>query len=241
VKLFQAGRTRAENESPRRSSRSRRATAAACTIAALGIGTAVAGALPASAEAASQPAAHFAAAATPFQNKVIEKVMERLPGGTRVSSGDVRWRDGVTVAIPTSATARPAFDGTAKSDAATGLTSNCANSDFCAFDQKGFMGCSVSIPQTFTNRFADWALFSGTNCGGNGTWSWANETPFKVWKAQGHSGGTQVDTFDVQGGSNTGTVWCIPAEVQNSDVGDKATRTLGWIQMTASTGACDNS
>lgn len=258
MKLFQAGRQGMEKKNLRQGAMPAWAIIVASAGAVVALGTATAQALPASAAVTNRHAARFAAAATAFQNKVIDQVMARARGGIRVSAGEVRWPDGIFVGVPTSPTAHvilgdstnPGLGDSTKSSVAPDLTSNCIGDTFCAFSKPNFGGCGVGIGQHDTNLFFDWALFSEVSlqCSENGTvgagtWSWVNKTSFKVWKAQGHSGGqpgTNLAPWSVSGGSNTGTTWCIPAEVQNANVTDTITRTLGWIQMTGSTGPCLN-
>lgn len=248
MKRFQVRRQGTEKKYPRHRTQPAWPIIAAIAGLVVALATATVQVLPASAAVTNRLAASLAASATPFQNKVIDQVMARAHGGTRVSASEVRWPDGVFLGVPTSPTARVSLGGATNSSAAPGLTSNCIGDTFCAFSKPNFGGCAVGIGQSDTNLFFDWAVFSDASlqCDENGTvgagtWSWANETSFKVWKAQGHSGGMPdkiLAPWSVQGGSNTGTTWCIPADVQNADVTDTITRTLGWIQMTDSTGPC---
>jgi hypothetical protein len=183
-------------------------------------------------------AARFAAAATPFQNKVIDRLMARVPGGTRASAGEVEWADGhVRLGVPRSPHGRAAFPGAAKTfDASSG----CPDDYFCAYGAQEFGGCAIAFPGGWQVEF-DWAAFSGQNCTGDpGTWSWDNETSYRVWKEQDWSGESAVPgaPYYYSGGTDSGNNWCIKPHVSNGDVGDKASRTDGWIQMTANTATC---
>lgn len=173
-----------------------------------------------------QSTGRLTAAATPFQNRVLDAALSRIPGGTRVSPGEAVW-GGVTLRVSPSA-AIPAEN------------SACPANEFCAWNETGFSGtCSVSM-NPGTGDFFDWGAFSQTcNPAGHGTFSWANNSPDRVWKEQSYSGGTALGNFFYTGGGTTsGNSWCISPGDSNNDVTDNQTRTDGWIQMTFNTSKC---
>ena len=217
----------------------------------------VAGTLPAQAAAASPAtaAARFAAAATPHQNKVLTDVMARVPGGTRVSASEVEW-DAGRVAFGVSAPAGESAAATATcnvyfntgSNAPTGTCGyngvesvnniHCQIDYFCAWDAPDAIGsCWMYVSGNAGGLWFDWGLYAAEQCDDLGTWSWDNETPFRVWKESSHSGGIGLGSYMWAGGSGT-AAWCISPNVGNSQVLDSASRTAGWIQMTSNTAKC---
>jgi hypothetical protein len=201
-------------------------------------------------------AARFAAAATPRQNKVLNDVMTRVAGGTRVSASEVEW-DAGRVVFGVSATADESpetpyckiyFDTGSSAPAGTcGYNApnsyndlQCQIDYFCAWDAPGENAaavCWMYVSGDAGGLWFDWGLYSGEDCGSTGTWSWNNETPFRVWRESSHSGGDGLGTYMWDGGSGT-AVWCISPNVNNSDVTDSASRTAGWIQMTSNSAKC---
>jgi hypothetical protein len=187
-----------------------------------------------SAMAATSPARasnRFAAAATPFQNKVIDRVMASHPGGTRVSASEVEWdngRIGFGVTRAHHASAKP------------DTTYSCSTGYFCAWGEAGYQGgCFMYVAGGVQVEF-DWAAYSGDACGSVGTWSWQNETAYRVWKEQDWSGETPISgaTYFYSGGTDSGNSYCIKPEVSNSDVTAASSREDGWIQMTSNTATC---
>ncbi|HTU74450.1 MAG TPA: hypothetical protein VMG38_13125 [Trebonia sp.] len=221
-------------------------------LSALAICTIAGGALPAQAAPAKGSPAEFAAAASPYQNKVLDAAMARVPGATRVSASEVEWGGGkVILGVSKPMTSASSLTGkvtplTQVTPAGSGGYSNsmgntlkCELAYFCAWGQTNEEGvCWVFINAGETGLWFDWASYSGTYCGSVGTWSWLNDTGNRVWKEQGHTGGSSGGTFWQWDGTGTGNTWCISPLVGNSNVGDTATRTMGWIQMTSNTTQC---
>lgn len=223
----------------------RAAIALPLAIAILAVCGAMTGALPAAAAtSAKSSAAKFAAAATPFQNKVLDAAMSRVPGGTRVSEDAVAWDHGHLVVGVTAP--KGARDEQADAPGVTvgpGGTLTCSAGYFCAWGAPTFGGtCWVYMVGTVFEF--DWAAYSGADCGSVGTWSWDNETGVRVWKEQSWSGETPLsgDSYTYTGGTPSGTNYCIdPSGGSNSEVSDETNgtiRTLGWIYVSNNMSAC---
>jgi hypothetical protein len=223
--------------------RTRTIAAALVAAAGLAVGYATAGMLPAHAPVSPLPAstARYAAAASSYQNKVISLTMTERPGGTRISADAVRWPDGITLFVPTSAHARV----TLTDASATLATGHCllGSGVFCAFSKPDYAGCEVDMatgPDDLV--WFDWAAYSGTNCGGAGTWSWDNDSAYRVWREQVYSRDTshyaEGSYFYAYGGTDNSVNSCISPEAADSDVTNTTDRTLGWIQTTSNTAAC---
>jgi hypothetical protein len=191
----------------------------------------VATALPAGASAtASASAARFAAAATPFQNKVLEGAMSRVPGGTRISAGEVKW-DGGRIALE-------AFAPHAETAASPDQGFICYSGYFCAWSSTNYDGsCAFDLEGDSGYQF-NWAVYSGVNCGGAGTWSWQNLTGYRAWKEQYSTGGTDVQSYYFINGSPSGLSYCISPGSSNPDVTNATIRTLGWIYTSGNSSAC---
>lgn len=234
MKLFQACRnTRIERLSAFHKARTWRTAILGLSVTAvLAIGATAMATLPAS---ASPVPSATATAASAFQNKVLDAAMSRVPGGIRVSAGEVEW-DGGRVVL--GATAPQAKDS-ASSDA----TLTCTDGYFCAWGAKNYAGSCWMYALGGTDYEFDWAAYSGETdlCGSAGTWSWKNDTSYRVWKEQDFSGEIPVaDAYTYEDGTPSGTPWCIPPGpgVDNHNVSDNITRTLGWIYMSSNPSSC---
>jgi hypothetical protein len=211
---------------------------AAIAIAVCGI---AAGTLPAhAATATGSSATRFAAAATPYQNEVLDAAMARVPGGTRVSAGKVEW-DGnrIALGVTTSATTgRPA--DSANTSTTADSTLDCTSGYFCAWGDPGYGGTCWMYVAGGTLESFDWAAHSGADCGSVGTWSWKNLSSDRVWKEQDASGGTPVSgrPYFYTNVKFSGDTWCISPGDSNSNVTDTTSRTDGWIYMSSTTSAC---
>jgi hypothetical protein len=77
-----------------------------------------------------------------------------------------------------------------------------------------------------TTVWADWATFSADYCGSRGTWSWVNNSSYRVWREEYENG--------------SGTTHCISGTPygQNDDVTPASLRELGLIYMTDNTTGC---
>lgn len=188
----------------------------------LTLGVALSAATPASAATAA-PAPGGASA---FQDKVLDSALANVPGGTRISAGEVKWEGtGIILTVSTpGATSSP----------------TCLGGYFCAFSAKNFKGdCAVAMPDDDFTYEVDWAAYSGPACGGLGTWSWENFSGVRVWKEQYFSGyGPTTTPYTYVGGTPSGNNWCISNGDTNSDVTDKISRTAGWIYMSTNTASC---
>jgi hypothetical protein len=211
----------------------------------------VAGPLPAHAATSSDSSAGgFAAAATPNQNKVLDAVLARVPGGTRVSASEVEWDSGRLILGVSAAhliAARDLLSPDATTEGLTGyapgdgLSSplDCENGYFCAWSSPNDIGaCWMYMSGQTEGLEFNWAAFSGTYCGDQGTWSWQNNTDQRVWKEQSFSHYNNYSDYFANGGTASGNSWCINPAVGNTDVTDGTSRNLGWIQMTYNTARC---
>jgi hypothetical protein len=216
----------------------------------------VAGTLPAQAAGASQAtaAARFAAAATLHQNKVLDEVMTRVAGGTRVSASEVEWDGGRIVFGVSAPASEAAANGPCNiyidtgSNAPTGTCGyngpdsqnviKCQIGYFCAWDGTLEQGnCWMYVSANAAGLWFDWGLYSAVGCDDLGTWSWDNQSPFRVWKESSHSGGTALGTYMWAFGSGT-AARCISPGALTPQVLDGPSRTAGWIQMTSNTAQC---
>ncbi len=235
-------RSRAERFSGLRTARLRRAAVAGSLAAGvLAACLATAGTIPAQAATASTASAGHAAAATAYQNKVLNAAMARVAGGTRVSADEVEW-DGGKIVLGVSAADSSATCATPTAaygyDFPVSQCLTCESDVFCAWGATSYGGdCWMYISGAASGFWLDWAAYSGGDCGAVGTWSWENETPFRVWKEQGHSGGTEMGVV-WDGGTGSGNTLCIDPNGTDPDDTNGTTRTLGWIQMTSNSDNC---
>ncbi len=239
-------RSRAENFLALREAGTRRALAGTLVAGVIAVFLVSAGTLSAQAATTRASSAGLAAAATPYQNKVLNAAMARVAGGTRVSPDEVQW-DGGKIALGVSAADTSSVTpGTCPNEIfGFGITCGsltCAADFFCAWGAPSSEGdCWMYISADASGFWFDWAEYSGADCGSAGTWSWQNDSPFRVWKEQDHSGGAPAPgdgNLLYDGGTGSGSEWCISPNVGNSDVTDSVSRTLGWIQMTSNTASC---
>ena len=179
--------------------------------------------------------------ATAYQNKVLDAAMAHVPGGTRVSASEVEW-DGGSIILGVSA---PAAQNSPTGEAGYGGglatdTLSCAFDYFCAWGEPNQAGgCWMYIYDIYPNWWFNWGQYASEQyCGDPGTWSWLNDTGDRVWKEQGHTGGSEYSPYVWDGGAGTGSNWCISPHVGNNDVTDRITRTLGWIQVTLNGSKC---
>jgi hypothetical protein len=195
----------------------------------LATGATVATALPASASA-TLPASseRFAAAATPLQNKVLQGAMSRVPGGIRVSAGEVEW-DGGRIAFGVSVSGGGA--GT------SGDSLTCTAGFFCAWGAANYTGTCWMWVQGDSGLQFDWGSYSGAYCGAAGVLSWQNRTPYRMWQEQFSSGGTSQGDYFYTGGSPSGETYCINPTSENPD-NTSSLRTLGWIYTSGNMMTC---
>jgi len=190
---------------------------------------AIGGTVPANASTVSSQA-KFTAAASPLQDKVLDAALARVPGGTRISAGEAEW-DGGRIVLGVTA---PGTAAASSPDA----TLTCEPGLFCAWGAKNEEGsCWMSVAGGSLLEF-DWAAYSGNYCGSVGTWSWANETSYRVWKEQSYSGNTYDAPYLYSGGKPSGASYCIDPDSANEDVTDATVRTLGWIYASDNTSYC---
>lgn len=126
------------------------------------------------------PAARFASAATAHQNKVIEGVLARDPGGIRVSGSEVKWPDGTVLGVPASAAQDELL---ACLDAIPQLA-------FCSFTAPNYEGTWLSSPQAVAGG-AYWTAW-GNLFPGQGMYSWFNSTETRVWREQFQNHGDEL-------------------------------------------------
>jgi hypothetical protein len=233
-----------------RKTRSRRAvflgTLMACMLALSGT---AAGVLPAHAAATTDSFA----AATPYQNKVLDSAMTRVAGGTRVSASEVEWDNGrvilgasapdVSTMLTKAATSSNGnctpspYYGCNPGIANKGLS--CPDGFFCAYGTPNFGGnCWMDISAEWSGYELDWAKYSGAYCLSVGTWSWWNRTDQRVWKEAVFTDEIWDYPYVAGGGEDSGNTWCISPGVQNTDVTDNVSRQLGWIWMSSNTSPC---
>jgi hypothetical protein len=206
----------------------------------LTIGLAMVGMTSAGSFASARPAtsshssvARFAAGATPFQNKVIDKIMTQIPGGTRVSAGKVEWDGhGITLTVP------PELKPSAgRPDA----TPSCPDYTFCAWSEPDYnpTACSVAASSGNFYQWFNWGAYSADGCNSAGTWSWDNHTQFQVYKFQKHTGGIQSPGgYFYHDGTGSGSRWCIGSFDKNPDVSDTQSREDAWIWVTGIKEGC---
>lgn len=169
-------------------------------------------------------------AATAYQNGVISAAMAHMPGGTRVSASKVVWGGGrVVLAVPASINSAGSPDSIGA----------CDFGSFCAWSEPNFNGCFQEIPTGDSpNLWFNWALFSGLDCSSAGTWSLYNNSDFRGWKEQFHSGGTQLSQFRWEGGTDSGDNFCVSPGQQISSESNSQHRIDGWMQGTTNPAAC---
>jgi hypothetical protein len=172
-------------------------------------------AVPTAPAAPAAPGARFASEATAYQNKIIASALSRVPGGTRIAPGEVRWSDGVVLGVMAS----PDVD-TSNLDDCIGQS---AYYDFCGFTGPDYEGDWLSVPDDY-----DWIAWGSYY--DEGMYSWFNDTPYRVWREQ------------LQG---SGNVLCIdPANDVTGDNAYYNTDYDGpdlddyWIQISENTADC---
>jgi hypothetical protein len=253
MQLPQVIRRRTDKFSVFRRNRQRRAASASLLAAGMLVicGTAV-GALPAHAATITDSSAASAAAATPYQNKVLDGAMTRVAGGTRVSASEVEWDHGKIVmgVSPADASATAAdlmtpdvgpteFYAYNTQMGSKNYLTNCSPGWFCAWGSANWQGtCWMYIYDTGAGYELDWAAYSNDWCGDLGTWSWVNATKYRVWKEAAFTNATPASTYLWKNGTASGNSWCIGPGDENTDVTDNISRQLGWIQMTSNTSNC---
>jgi hypothetical protein len=145
--------------------------------------------------AAASPAAHFAAIATVHQNNIIDKIMAKRPGGTRVAAGEVRWPDGVVLFVNRAAT----------ENCPTQYYCGCEAGYFCVYPV-AYTGQWFGIPNyqiaylTYPNLapntpyFAAWGSCTGTVSPGCdlGVHAWANNSGYRTWLEQYVDSGNEL-------------------------------------------------
>jgi hypothetical protein len=251
MQLPQVIRRRTDKFSVFRKNRSRRAPFASILAASMLVicGTAV-GALPAHAATTTDSSAPSAAAATSYQNEVLNGAMTRVAGGTRVSANEVEWDHGKIVLGVSPADASATAADLMTPDVVTtklyayntqmgNYLTSCKAGWFCAWGSQNFQGvCWMYIASQESGYELDWAAYSGAECQNVGTWSWNNNTNHRVWKEAAFTNPTFVSTYVYKGGTSSGSAWCINQSVSNTDVTDNTSRELGWIEMTSNTSPC---
>jgi hypothetical protein len=104
--------------------------------------------------AARGQAARFASEATAYQNKILERALSHVPGGTRISPSEARWPDGNIVGVPAS-------------PKQSGLT-DCLNSAgglavFCGFTGTSYSGSwDAALAASGSGYWAPWGELTGT-------------------------------------------------------------------------------
>lgn len=146
-------------------------------------------ALPGTASASqASPGTHrsFASMATSYQNRTIENLLARIPGGRRMSANEVVWPDGVIVAVPVSphATVHPVIPGRHATAAGPDATPSCYSHDFCGWEDANFTGTEGIFPQLtgFWKYGADGLV----------THSWYNDTLYRAWREQFQNRGNEL-------------------------------------------------
>lgn len=179
-----------------------------------------------------------AAGATAYQNMVISKAMAHTPGGTRVAAGEVVWTGGIFLAVPATENGNPI---TTTDPNAPDSKSQCPFGDFCGWSEPNFSGCLMGVPTGFSPSYwGDWGDFSAADCGSQGTRSWFNDSDFRGWKEQHHSGGTPVPNhmYFWTGGTDSGDNRCISPGNANSNVTDTQNADDGWMQGSTNASSC---
>ena len=165
-----------------------------------------------------------------------------VSGATRVSAGEVDKGNGAVIlrASPDNIVITPTLDW-GYNNGQAGYTLTCTSGYFCAWGATNDGGICWMFVKGGTLDWLYWGAYSATYCGSVGTWSWANDTGYRVWKEQYSTPGGSLD-FPTglvwTGNTPSGNSWCIKPHVSNSDVGDNSTRTMGWIYMSDNTSSC---
>jgi hypothetical protein len=132
---------------------------------------------PNASAASAASAARFASEATAYQNKIIAGMLSRVPGGTRVAPGVVKWPDGVTMGVA------------ASSDADTSELDECldyyAYPSFCGFTEADYEGEWLSVPDVYGWFY--WGAYIDA-----GMHSYFNGTPYRVWREQFQNSGNEL-------------------------------------------------
>lgn len=140
----------------------------------------------ASGPSAASQAVRFAAAATPRQNRIIDKYMAQYPGGTRISAGEVRWHNGTRLVTSTAAASKCPTTGYCGCDAGF----------FCAFPGQ-FTGDWWEIPNyilahgVYFFHWGDCGPPAAPGCN-VGIHAWANNTGFRTWLEQYVNNGNEL-------------------------------------------------
>lgn len=192
----------------------RRAAVLTSCVAALSL--AAAGAAQAQTASGAPAGTRFAAAATHYQNTSISKAMAYLPGGTRVSAGEVVWPDGTMLRV----------GATPHSSAAPDFPGNCAAGYFCVATGANYTGnywAWLNAPAAVGGDY--WIAWgecpNGPGCD-LGVHSWANNSGYRTWLEQFQNHGNELCIKNGNSNSNyNGVDW--------DDY---------WILMTTNSAAC---
>jgi hypothetical protein len=174
------------------------------------------------------PAARFAAGATRYQNAAITEIMARAPGGTRVSAGEVVWRDGVIVNVPTAPRAKvPASPDQSFADCSYGYS--------CVYSQTGWNGIELMCPSSYLNGGTYFCPIYQQGFGSGGLYSvesWVNYTAYRAWLQQydSHTSAGNEYCETPRYGNNSPSY--------NSDFTGPVSLTANWVWMSNNTDSC---
>ena len=158
------------------------------------------------------PAARFASEATAYQNKVIERELSRVPGGTRISASQVEWPGGLILGVPASPQ---------QNELRTCLLA-LPSDNFCGFTGTSYDGDYITAPvATTTGYWVDWGGYFNT-----GMHSWYNDTSNRVWREQEQNAGNEL-CIDPYGNGNY-----LNTNYNGVDVNDY------WIWMSTNPANC---
>jgi hypothetical protein len=169
--------------------------------------------------AASGQAVRFASEATAYQNKVLERALSRVPGGTRISPSEVRWPDGNIIGVGASP------KQSLLNDCLEGVPNSLPQDAFCGFAGTGYtVAYLFSASASGSGYWVEWGAL------GLGMHSWWNNTAYRVWREQFVNSGNEL-CIDPAGGTGNGNDYYNP-DYNGPDVNDY------WDWMSVNSSDC---
>jgi hypothetical protein len=171
------------------------------------------------------PGFSYASKATAYQNKVIDRALARVPGGTRISASEAKWPDGVLIAVPVHSDQNELAD-------CLSYTASSDIPDFCGFTDADYDGDYISAPEAdlwymanYAPYWVPWGEYFGT-----GMHSFYNSTLTRVWREQFQNSGNLL-CIDPVGGTGGGNDY-YNTNYNGPDVND------WWVYMSVNYSNC---
>ena len=186
-------------------------------VAGLGLVLGIPAASATAGTATTGPAARFASEATAYQNAMIERVLSRVPGGTRISPSEARWPEGITFGVTTSSQQQSTLDTCLEQYGYV----------FCGFEDTEYNAGDDEEYWVALQGATSSAYWDSYGAAGYGMQSWYNATPFRVWREQAMNRGNEL-CIDPQGAGN----YADSDYYNGADVNDY------WVLMTINFNNC---